>query len=217
MNIKNLWDKTYGLFRSKTIDGVTLEDLERDKNRLQGEREKLQGEADGIETKERQLLEEGRAAPNDAMKRRIASKIKDGRDRKKTLEQRLSVIAKSLRIVTGLHTVKENETFYKSSGLGNALAGIPLANIVAYIEKAPAGVEATVDGMRDIIESLADYGSTMDSAVGDSGADRDLDDIMSEFDASEPEAASQQSAAHPNSSGAVPEISPTDLLKSEEK
>ena len=195
MDIKNLFSKALGFFRGKTITSVTLEDLDRERNRLRSEQDNLNAEADQIGLREGQLLDEGRAAPNVAMQKRIAVKIKDGRDRRKTLDQRLAILAKSLRIATGLHTIKENEAFYKSAGLGGALSGIPLAQIVAYIENSPAGAEQTVEGMRDILESLDAAGAALDEILADPGDDDELADIMSEFATPAPESAQAEPAS----------------------
>ena len=203
---------------AKTIADVTLEDLEREQNRLRADQDKLHAEADAIDLRERQLLDEGRAAANAAMQRRIAGKIKEVRDRRKTVDQRLSVVVKALRVAIGLYTIKENEAFYKSAGLGGALSGIPLAQIIAYIEKAPAGVEQTVDGMRDILESLGKTGATLDETFADPGADGELDDIMSEFaDAPPAEEPTRVKTECRATDGASPESIPTNEPKREEK
>ena len=182
MDFSNLFGKFRELFRGKkTIKDVTLEDLERERNRLLADQDKLDQERDTLAHREQQLLEEGRAVKNDFMRKRIAAKIKDGRDRRKTLDRRHSVIAKSLRIATGLHTIKENEAFYKTAGLGGALADLPLAQIVAYIENSPAGIERSVEGMRDVLESLNASDAALGDVFADAEADRELDDIMAEL------------------------------------
>ena len=218
MDWKNCWNKARGIFRGKTIAAVTLEELDRERNRLQADQDKLHAEVDSIDARERQLLDEGRAAPNAAMQKRIAGKIKESRDRRKTLEQRLSLVAKSLRIATGLHTIKENETAYKSAGLAGALSGIPLAQIVAYIEKSPAGAERTVDGMQDILESLDEAGAALDGVFADPAADGELDDIMAEFaNVPESDSALHPIAARPAAAGPGREASTAVPRKQEEK
>jgi len=181
MDIKNLFGKVRDRVFGKTIASVSLEDLERERCRLRGEEEKLCAEIDQLDGREKQLLAEGRATANVTMQKRIAGKIKDCRDRRKNVEQIQSIQSKSLRIVTGLHTIKENEKAYANAGLGGVLAGIPIAQIVAFIEKAPAGAEATMEGMQDILESLGEADAALEGVFADPARDSELDDIMSEF------------------------------------
>lgn len=177
--LSNLW-KSFG---SKSVDDMPIEDLERERNRLRVEEDKILEEQDDLAVRERQLMEEGREAQSVTAKKRIAAKVLDVRNRGKTLEQRLSVLGKSLRIANGIHTIKENESFYKNAGLGGALADIPLERLIVYIERSPEGVEQSVDKMGDILEALSDAERVMDGAVGSSTGERDseLDSIMAEF------------------------------------
>jgi len=198
MALRDLFNTIKTAFVGKRVEDVTLEELERQGNHLRAEEEKIHARQDELSAREGQLLAEGREARVESMKKRIAVKIKDGRDELRSLDQRLAVLSKSARVVRGLRTIKENETFYRSAGLGNALAGIPLERIIAYIEKAPEGVERDVDGMSEILEALGAADSAMSKAVGTAESDAELDDIMREMSAApDPTPAREQSTARP--------------------
>jgi len=167
----------------------------------------ISAEADRIDLEERQRLNEGRAAPNAAMQKRIAGRIKEGRDRRKTLDERLSVLAKSLRVAIGLHTIKENEAFYKSVGLGGVLAGIDIAKIIVYIENSPAGAERTVGGMRDLLDALNAAGAALDEMHADAGSDDEdaaIAEIMGEFAVPASDPAQADPAKRDAASSAIP-------------
>ena len=198
MALRDLFKTIKTAFVGKKVEDVTLEELERQGNHLRAEEDNIHARQDELASRERQLIAEGREAVGEPMKKRIAGKIRDGRDELRMLDQRLTVLSKSARVVRGLRTIKENETFYRSAGLGNALAGIPLERIVAYIERAPEGMERDAEGMQDILEALGAADEAMTKAVGGAQADAELDDIMRELSAAPESApASEQSAARP--------------------
>ena len=188
MKIKKLLSKVgSGLsklsFNKSTIEKVSLEDLSRERSKLSKEKEKLFKQQQELSKKEKQLMSEGKESSSNNEKKMIASRIRDIRNDSKVLTQRYNLAEKSYKIVSGVYTVKENEAYYEKLGLGSLLKDIPVENLVAYIEQAPAGAEDSVDQMQDILEALSESTDTMDSLLGDSSeGDDELDDIINEFD-----------------------------------
>lgn len=171
-------------FNNTTIQKVALEDLSREKSRLSKVKEEIFDQQEKLRKKERQLLSEGKEVDSNREKKLIASRIRDVRNESKVLDQRYNFAEKCYKITAGLYTVKENEEYYDKLGLGGVLKGIPVENLVSYIESAPDGAEDNLDQMQDILSSLSDASERTDSVLGTSADDYDseLDDIMSEFE-----------------------------------
>lgn len=159
--------------RKKTINSVSLEELDRERRSLGEEEQRLESEQSAVMQKESQLISEGREAQSTTQKTILARRVKEGRDRLKVVEQRRVFIAKSRKAIEGLYAIKENEQYFSGKGFGGILSEIPLSQVVAAIEKSPESMGSMMENMETILESLDEANGALADVGYDAGEESD--------------------------------------------
>lgn len=165
--------------RRRTLNDISIDELNRERITLEQEQRKLDTEADRLFRDEKKLRSEYAASETPMQKRSTARKIQDIRAKLEALETRSLYCSKMLRSVNGFLTVKGNADFFKRMGVGSLIADMDVAEIERYI------TDATVEGtlhqekLAATLRQLEGGLATLNEGIDDPS----LDELMRELDA----------------------------------
>ncbi len=140
--------------RKVTLDDLTLDDLRREKVRLDQEERKLLARLRDIEKRKKALFAEGVKQTSEREQRAIARRIKDLDIEARNLDRLLQIISKQQRIINGLIQVKESARVMKESGISRILQDIDLQDLIVYIDRASVDGEFHLDKFDELIRAL---------------------------------------------------------------
>ena len=165
------------LDRKRSIEDLTMDELRREKIRLEQEEGKLAHRVEQLEKQKQQLFTRGKDEPSALQQRILASKIKEVDVQAKNQGKNLRFISRQLRIINGFLQIKENERLLKESGISSLISTIDLATLRTYVEQASIEGVFQLDKFQDILTTLEET----DRVVGDVEEDKDVLDIMKAF------------------------------------
>ena len=174
MALKNLFSK------KKTLDDVTLDDLKREKIRLENEEGRFMRRAEDVEGEKKTLFLEG-AKEGVPQHRRVllARKIKERDAEAVNLERNLQMFSKQLRIINGFIMLKENQRIMRESGISSIISKVDLQDLQIYVD------QATIEGsfhMEKFSEMLGALEGA-DQALGKVQEDDDIQDLVRQMEA----------------------------------
>ena len=157
--------------KPKTIDDVTLDELRREKIRLDQEERKMLGRIREVETDKKKLFEDGVKNPSEREQKIVARKIKELDVEAKNMDRNLQFFSRQLRIINGFIQLKENQRILAESGISSIIGDIDLQTLQIYVDKATVDGEFHMDKFSEILHTLEESG-------GLTGAVREDDDVM---------------------------------------
>ena len=160
-----------------SLTDLSLDDLRREKIRLDQEERKMLERLKNAETQKRALFEEGVRKSSEREQRVIARKIKELDVEANSMDRTLDAISKQTRIINGLLQVKERYRFLQESGVSSLLKDIDLQELIVYIDKASVDGEFHLDKFDELINALEEA----DSLAPGVKTDRDVQDIVTQM------------------------------------
>lgn len=160
--------------KKASLDDIPLDDLRREKIRLEQEERKMLARLKDLEKQKRQHFEEGVRNASDREQRVIARRIKELDVEANNMDRMLQVISKQMRTLNGLVQLKERTRMASESGLNSLLQGMDLQDLITYINKASVDGEFHMDKFDELLGALEEA----DSISPDYAEDRDVLDIM---------------------------------------
>jgi hypothetical protein len=180
--------------RKRGIDRVSIDELQREKIRLEQLERRLGNDVDQIETHKHELFLKGKDESSSRQRLALARKIKELDSRAHGKTQQLAFFHKHLRIVDGLLQIKENMALLKELRVGSLIANMSVEELTAYVEQATVQGQFEMDKFRNLLESLDGALEASDTAE----LDKDLTAIVAAMEqakaaeeAGQPEAAAQ--------------------------
>jgi len=167
-------EKVEAAMKAASLDDLKLDDLRRESVRLDQEERKMLARIRELETKKRQLFEEGVSNPSEREQRVIARRIKELDVRADNMDRMLQAISKQMRIITGLIQVKERTRVMAESGISKLLSDIDLQDLIITIDKASVDGEFHMNKFDEVLGILEEA----DSLSPEMREDRDVLDIM---------------------------------------
>ncbi len=165
------------LDRKRSIEDLTMDELRREKIRLEQEEGKLAHRVEDLEKQKQQLFMKGKDEPSELQQRILASKIKEVDVQAKNLAKNLRFISRQLRIINGFLQIKENQRLLQESGISSLINTIDLATLRTYVEQASIEGVFQLDKFQEILGTLEET----DRVVGVVEEDKDILDIMKAF------------------------------------
>lgn len=188
---KSLWDYGKSILREllrepekaegskpASLDDLKLDDLKREKVRLELEERKTLSEVKDLEAQKRRLFDEGVKAAGSRESKVIARKIKEVDSQANNMDRLLDTLSQQMRLINGLVRVKEMARIQKESGIGAMLQDMDLQDLVIYIDNATIDGDfntAKFDEMLKVVENPVSGRGTAE--------DQDVKDIMKAFEA----------------------------------
>lgn len=157
--------------KKKTLDDVKLDDLRREKTRLDLEERKMLNRIREVESDKKKLFEEGVKNPSEREQKIMARKIKELDVEAKNMDRNLQFFSKQLRIINGFLQLKENQRIIKESGISSVIGDIDLQTLQIYVDQATVDGEFHMDKFSEILGTLEEAGSVTSVASED-------DDVM---------------------------------------
>lgn len=177
------------LGRKRGIDRVSVEELKREKIRLEQVDRRVSHEVDQIETLKHELFLKGKDETSSRQRLALARKIKELDARAQGKQQQLGFFHKHLRIVDGLLQIKENIELLKELKVGSVITNMSVEELTAYVD------QATVEGQFE----MQKFTALLDSLEGamDTGAAADVDKDLSVIVAAMEQAKAAEDAGRP--------------------
>lgn len=157
-----------------TLEDLKLDDLRREKVRLEQEERKMLARLRDVESKKRKLFEDGVSNPSEREQRVIARRIKELDVRAGNMDRMLQAVSKQMRIINGLLQVKERTRVMAESGISKLLSDIDLGDLIVYVDQASVDGEFHMNKFDDLLGILEEA----DSLSPQYREDQDVLEIM---------------------------------------
>ncbi len=153
--------------KKKTIADITLDELRREKIRLDQDERKLLARIREVEVDKRKLFEEGVKNPSEREQKILARKIKELDVEARNMDRNLQFFSRQLRIINGFIQLKENQRILAESGLASLIGDIDLQTLQIYVDKASVSGEFHMDKFSEILGTLEEAGSVTSAVQED--------------------------------------------------
>ena len=173
----------------KGIDRVSVDELKREKIRLEQMERRVSQEVDGIEADKHRLFLKGKDEEGSRQRLTAARKIKELDARARNKQQQLGFFHKHLRIVDGMLQIKENMAMLKELNVGSLITNMSVEELTSYVEQSTIEGQFEMDKFTSLLESL-------DGAMA-STEDADTDSDLQSIVAAMEEARSAEEAGRP--------------------
>jgi hypothetical protein len=148
-------DKIKGMMGGrKGIERMSVDDLKREKIRLEQLERRVSGEVDTVEKRKGDLFEKGKNETSSRQKIALARKIKELDARGRAKGQQLAFFHKHLRIVDGLLQIKENMDLLKELKVGSIISNMSAEELTGYVEQATVQGQFEMEKFTTLLESL---------------------------------------------------------------
>ncbi len=164
-------DLLKGLFggKSKTLESVSIDELRRERIRIEQEESRQIKKLNEIEHNKQTLFEKGTDEPSQRQQVIVARKIKELDQQGRNYDQTLKLLSRQLRIISGFLHVKENKQLLEKTAVSSLLAKMDLADLQRFIEAATVEGQFQMDKFEHILGTLEDY--DLDTAAASEDAD----------------------------------------------
>ena len=148
-----------GLFggKAKTLESVSIDDLRRERIRIEQEEARQIKKLDELEKNKQALFERGTDEPSQRQQVIVARKIKELDQQARNFDQTLKLLSRQLRIIGGFLHVKENKQLLQKTAISSLLATMDLADLQRFVEAATVEGQFQMDKFEHILGTLEDY------------------------------------------------------------
>lgn len=130
-------DELKKLFSSKkSLDKVTLDELKRERVRVEQQESKLIKDVEDIEKKKQALFVKGKDETSQRQQMIIARKIKELDVDSRNKDKLLHFMSRQLRVISGFEQIKENQRMFKEMGMSSLINKMDMNELQRYVEKA---------------------------------------------------------------------------------
>jgi hypothetical protein len=172
--LKDKSDQEGEVVTKKKLEDLQLDDLRREKIRLEQEERKMLARLKTTEQEKRTLFNEGVKKASDREQRVLARRIKELDVEASNMDRMLQMISQQMRVLNGLVQIKERTRMATESGLNSILADIDLQELIVYIDQASVTGEFNWDKFNEVLNVLEEA----DSLSPDFREDQDVMDIV---------------------------------------
>jgi len=170
----SLGDDLKKLFsRKKTLDKITVDELRRERVRLEQRESKMIKEIEDVEKRKQSLFLKGKDEASQRQQVIMARKIKELDSMSRTKDKQLALYSRQLRVISGFEQIKQNRKEIEEMGMTSILNKMDLSELQTYVEKAVVEGGFQMEKLKSILDGLE--GSDM---AGDFGEDPDIMKIV---------------------------------------
>ena len=160
--------------RKRSIEDISVDELRREKIRLEQEEAKMARQVEDLEAQKQQLFLKGKDEASTRQQRILATKIKELDMQARNLDKNLRFVSKQLRIINGFLQIKENQRLFQEAGVSGLISKIDLQTLQRYVEEASIEGVFQLDKFQDILRTLEET----EKIVGVVEEDKDILEIM---------------------------------------
>ena len=168
MGVTDLLKNLFG-GKAKTLESVSLDELRRERIRVEQEEARQIKKLEELEQSKQKLFEKGTDEPAQRQQIVVARKIKELDQQARNFDQTLKLLSRQLRIVTGFIHVKENKELLAKTAVSSLLTKMDLADLQRFVEAATVEGQFQMDKFEHILGTLEDY--DLDTAAASEDAD----------------------------------------------
>ena len=159
------------------LEDLKMDDLKREKVRLDLEERKTLNEARELEAQKRSLFEEGIKSSGTREAKIIARKLKETDGLAANLDRLLDSLSQQTRIVSGLIQAKDLARIQKESGVGALLGNFDMEDLVVFVDECFLDGEFNTTKMKEMLHVFNQPGF---DPIKDE--DQEITAIMKEFE-----------------------------------
>ncbi len=171
-----LFDSVKGLLggRKRTLNDLSMDELRREKTRLEQMESKFIKEVEELERRKQELFQKGVEEGSERQRRIYARKIKELDVESKNIDKNLKFISRQLRVVNGFIQLKKNQALMEQMGLSDIIARMDIQDLEKYVEQASVEGEFNFEKLNDVLRSIEEA----DRLVEIAGEDKDIEEIV---------------------------------------
>ena len=139
---------------AKTLARVSLEELRAERLRLEKIEERLTGEIDKLEHEKQELFARGTRESSPRQQVALARKIKEFDVVARAKDRQLAMIAKQVRILSGLTVLKESQELVDELGMSSLVNKMDLADLQRYVDRASIEGQFHMDRFTEMLHAL---------------------------------------------------------------
>ena len=159
------------------LQDLKMDDMKREKVRLELEERKTLNEVRELENQKRHLFDEGVKATGMREAKIIARKLKEVDGQAANLDRLLDSLSQQARLINGLIQAKELARIQKESGIGAMLQDFDLQDLVMFIDNSFIDGEFNQSKIEEILKVIDRQGLEHSQVE-----DQDINEIMKSFE-----------------------------------
>jgi len=163
--------------RKKTIDGISLDELNMTRVKLSNEQERIMRRVSDLEKQKEALFQQGVNEPSKRRQMLLAQKIQELELQAKNYDRNLTAYSKQMRVLNGLIFLKENRRSWEDTAVGQVLGNMDLADLEGFVDQATANNIFQMDKFERLLGTLEESGDMTGGATMDEG----ISEIMDQF------------------------------------
>jgi len=144
-----------GLFSGKKrLDKISMDELRKERIRLEQVEQRITHEVDGLEVRKRELFAKGKDESSQRQQVALARKIKELDASAQAKDRQLAMVSKQMRILSGMQILKENQALIKDMGVSSLISKMDLDELQQYVEKATVEGQFQMERFEQILKTV---------------------------------------------------------------
>lgn len=136
------------------LEDISMDDLQREKVRLDQEQRKMLAQLRDLEGEKKKLFAEGVRNASEREQRMIARRIKEVEQSIEGKDRMMQSLSKQLRTTNGLLMIKERVRMQSESGIASLISQIDLGDLVTYVDKASVDGEFQMNKFDQVLNAM---------------------------------------------------------------
>lgn len=163
--------------RKKTIEGISLDELNMTRVKLENEQERIMRRVNDLEKQKESLFQQGVDEPSKRRQMLLAQKIQELELQAKNYDRNLAAYSKQMRVLNGLIFLKENRRSWEDTAVGKVLGNMDLSDLEGFVDQATANNVFQMDKFERLLGTIEESGDMTRGSAMDEG----IKEIMEQF------------------------------------
>lgn len=170
-------------FRKKSIEKIPMDDLRREKIRLEQEEAKLIKKVEQLEDQKKSLFRDGTQEDSDRKQLILARKIKQLDAQARNYDKSLRLLSRQIRVITGFVQIKENRSRWEEMGVSSVISKINMESLQDFVEKATVDNQFHMDKFAEILGTIEEGEGLLEGLAAEDEDTMKLVELMNEVKA----------------------------------
>ncbi|MFP4107218.1 MAG: hypothetical protein ACLFVU_14190, partial [Phycisphaerae bacterium] len=153
----------------KTLAKLTVDELRRERVRLEQLERQLCEDIESLESRKKALFDKGVSEASPRQQASLARRIKQMAGEIRVKDRSLQMVGKQLGVLGGLTALKENESLVEQMGLTGLIGQMDLAQLQRYVEKATVKGEFQMERFAEMLQVVDAAGDLIGGDEEDEG------------------------------------------------
>jgi len=144
-----------GLFTGKkSLEKISIDELRKERLRLEQIEQRVGRDVDDLEKRKQQLFVKGKDEASQRQQVAIARKIKELDATGKGKDKQLAMISRQMRVLSGLITIKENQSLVQELGVSSIVSRMDIGELQKYVERATVAGQFQMERFAEILKAM---------------------------------------------------------------